>query len=65
MNGRFIKLLEIIIMIRAKYQTGNKRDQSLYYYHHNLRDCIDRNRFIKETRKKLKRRKLTDVLGCD
>jgi hypothetical protein len=31
-----------------------------YYYCEDLRDCINRNNFIAETRKKLKRKKLEE-----
>lgn len=45
-------------MIKAKHQKDKGRDKPFYYYCDNLQKCIDRNSFIKETRKKLKRKKL-------
>ncbi|MFX1496978.1 MAG: hypothetical protein ACFFBH_05605 [Promethearchaeota archaeon] len=48
-------------MIEDKYKRDKKRNEYLYYYCDNIKECIDRNSFIKETRKKLKKKKLIDV----
>lgn len=51
----------MIIMIKAKQQKGKIGDQSFYYYCDNLKECINRNSFINETRKKLKRKKFENL----
>ncbi|MFX0019553.1 MAG: hypothetical protein ACFFDL_16885 [Promethearchaeota archaeon] len=48
-------------MIKAKQQKGKIGDQSFYYYCDNLKECINRNSFINETRKKLKRKKFENL----
>ena len=48
-------------MIKAKYRIVANRDNPLYYYCDNLKECIDRNNFIKETRKKLEKKKLENI----
>ena len=51
----------MIIVIKTKYRIIANRDNSSYYYCDNLKECIDRNNFIKETRKKLERKKLENI----
>lgn len=46
------------IMIKDKYKRDKKGDESLYYYCDNIKECIDRNSFIKETRRKLTRKRI-------
>ena len=48
-------------MIKAKPRIVTNKDNSLYYYCENLKECIERNNFIKETRKKLERKKLKNI----
>ena len=49
-------------MEKSRNHKVKKEDERMYYYCDNLRECIEKNSFVAETRKKLKRKKLKEIL---
>jgi hypothetical protein len=51
---------EVIFMTIYEKQKYRNKLEFPYYYCEDLKDCINKNNFIAETRKKLKRKKLEE-----
>ena len=56
---KYCGLREWLIMIDYKQKYKNK-PKFPYYYCEDLKDCINKNSFVAETRKNLKRKKLEE-----
>ncbi|MHA2131683.1 MAG: hypothetical protein ACW99L_17080, partial [Promethearchaeota archaeon] len=48
---------EVVLFIEDKIKRGKRKDKHTDYYCTNLKECIKRNSFVNETRKKLMRKK--------